>query len=219
MRKSIKTGILVAVLLVPVFLVFGLKFFGRNHYELRRMPNKEKFLTGEDGSIKSIPAFSLTDQDGKTFTQEQLKGKVVIADFIFSRCETICPKMTHELTRLQETFAGNKDVIIISHTVDPEFDSAAVLNSYAAQYGAKYGQWYFLTGPKPVIYGLARDGYFLPVGKGDGGETDFIHSDKVVLADKKGRIRGFYNGTDPVMVDTLILETRILLQEQDNNGE
>ena len=217
MKKYIKTGLLAALLVVPVFVALLLNTFGKNHYELHRLPGGEKYLKDEQGNIKTLPAFSLTDQQGKPFTEKALQGKVVIADFFFSRCQGICPKMSSQLTRVQETFDKNPDVVLVSHTVDPEYDSVKILNNYAEEFGAHYGKWYLLTGPKPDLYNLARYGYFLPVGKGDGGEADFIHSEKVVLLDKKGRIRGFYNGTDALQVDTLIIETRVLLQE--NNEE
>lgn len=203
------------LLVLPVVLIFFLNT-GKTHFK----PLPIFFPDGiEDSSSTGgqhvIPDFSLTDQEGKPFTRENLKGKIVIADFIFTRCGTICPKMTSELTRVQQAFKDQPDVILVSHTVDPEYDSTNVLKQYAQEYGATYGKWFMLHGPKDKLYRLARKGYVLPVDDGDGGPEDFVHSEKVVLVDKQGRIRGFYDGTNPLKVDTLMLETRLLLQEPD----
>jgi protein SCO1 len=215
MNKTLKTGLLLTILGAPVLIFLFGKIFGSHHFEVARFPGKEKYLKDEAGNIRNVPDFSFSDQEGNSFTRAQMQGKVAIVDFIFSRCEGICPKMTSQLSRVQDSFLEQKDVILVSHTVDPEFDSVGILNNYAKEYGAKYGHWYFLTGKKDALYSIARNGYFLPVGKGDGGPADFIHSEKVVLVDRKGRIRGFYGGTDPLQIDTLITEARVLLQEPD----
>lgn len=212
--KVKQTIFLTLLIIVPILLIVFLNQ-GRNHYK----PLNIYFPNGiEDSSSNGkqhvIPAFSLTDQQGKVFTQADLAGKIVIADFIFTRCQTICPQMTSQLKRVQEAFANDQDVILVSHTVDPEYDSTNVLNDYAKLYGAKYGKWYMLHGPKDKLYSLARKGYVLPVQDGDGGPEDFVHSDKIVLVDKLGRIRGFYSGIDPLKVDTLMIETRLLMQEE-----
>lgn len=211
---KIKPILLTLLLVVPILLILFLNQ-GKNHYK----PLPIYFPNGiedssSDGKQHVIPAFSLTDQAGKPFTEAQLAGKIVIADFIFTRCQTICPQMTSQLKRVQEAFANDKDIVLVSHTVDPEYDTTSVLSDYAKQYGAQYGKWFMLHGPKDKLYWLARKGYVLPVQDGDGGPEDFVHSDKIVLVDKLGRIRGFYSGTDPLKVDTLMIETRLLMQEE-----
>lgn len=215
MNKYTKTGLLLILLGAPVLIFLMGKIFGTHHFQLAKFPGKERYLKDEDGNVRRILPFSFIDQQGKVFTEKQVEGKVAIVDFIFSRCQTICPKMTTELTRVQDAFAKQNKVMIVSHTVDPEYDSSKVLNAYAKEYGAQYGKWYFLTGAKDKIYQIARESYFLPVATGDGGPEDFIHSEKIVLVDTKGRIRGFYDGIDPLQIDTLITETRVLLQETD----
>jgi protein SCO1 len=212
-----KAGLLVVLLVVPVLLIFYLNT-GQNHYEVANFRGEEgeklKYLLAEDGSVHHVGPFQFTDQQGKPATQAVMQGKVAIADFIFTRCQTICPKMSAQMTRVQDALKDEPNLVILSHTVDPDYDTAQVLNQYAAEYKAIYGKWYLLTGPKKALYDHARYQYKLPVPQGDGDPADFIHSDRMVLVDQEGRIRGFYNGTDKLKVDTLILEARILLHGQ-----
>lgn len=211
-----KLPFLFLILIVPILLVAFLYSCGENHYKLPvYYENGLEFEDSEPGKPHTLPYFEFKKQDGGVFNSDSIKGKIVIGDFIFTRCEGICPQMTGQLKRVQDAFINQPDVIIISHTVDPEYDTTQVLNDYAKQYGALNGKWYFLTGTKEKLYEHARKGYVLPVQDGDGGPEDFVHSEKVVLIDKKGRIRGYYDGTDPLKVDTLILETRVLLTEKE----
>lgn len=216
MSKATKTGLLVLILVVPVLFIWLLNN-SKSHFEVANFPGPEgsklRYMLNEDGEVHTLPDFSFTDQQGKVLTKKDVEGKVLIANFMFTRCPSICPDMSTQLKRVQEEFKANPDVLILSHTVDPEYDTVQVLDEYAQAYGAKYGKWYMLTGPKPVLYEQARAGFKLPVPQGDGGPDDFVHSDKLVLLDKKGRIRGFYSGTDPLKVDTLMIETRIVLTE------
>ncbi|GAB3987097.1 hypothetical protein GCM10028807_06060 [Spirosoma daeguense] len=168
-----------------------------------------------DTIYNHIPPFSLIDQDGKTVNESIVKGKIYVADFFFTRCGTICPRISSQLTRVQDIFRNHPEIVFLSHSVDPEHDRPEQLKAYAQKYEAIPGKWYFLTGSKAAIYDLAMHGYYLPVvdagvkeGKPD--ET-FIHSEKLVLVDKDGIVRGFYDGTDKEDVDRLVLEIRILL--------
>ena len=169
----------------------------------------------EDTLFRHVPGFALIDQDSQAVDQTIIKGKIHVADFFFTRCGTICPKIQLSLSRVQEIFKQRNDLVFISYSVDPENDQPKQLKAYADKVGAKAGMWYFLTGNKAQIYNLAQRGYFLPVvdhgvsyGKPD--ET-FIHSEKLVLVDKDGIIRGFYDGTDKKDVDRLIAEIRVLI--------
>ncbi|WP_375444149.1 SCO family protein [uncultured Fibrella sp.] len=168
----------------------------------------------QDTLFRHVPGFALIDQNGKPVNQSVTKGKIHVADFFFTRCGTICPKIQLNLSRVQEIFKERNDLVFLSYSVDPENDGPAELKAYANKIGAKPGMWYFLTGDKAQIYHLAQRGYFLPVvdhgvsyGKPD--ET-FIHSEKLVLVDKEGIIRGFYDGTDKKDIDRLIAEIRVL---------
>jgi len=168
-----------------------------------------------DTLYNHIPPFSLIDQNGDTVSQSLVKKKIYVASFFFTRCGTICPRISSQLTRVQDIFRNQSDVMLLSHSVDPEHDRPEQLLEYAQKYEATPGKWYFLTGSKVEIYDLALHGYYLPVvdagvkeGKPD--ET-FIHSEKLVLVDKEGIVRGFYDGTDTKDVDRLVLEIRVLL--------
>ncbi len=230
MTTSRKAGILLATLLVPALLYVFLRFGTQNHYVLPRYLPKIDSAKGEplmaevtladgrqviDTVYNHIPPFKLIDQDGKTVDQSIVKGKIFVADFFFTRCGTICPKISSQLTRVQDIFRNKSDVVFLSHSVDPEHDRPAELKAYARKYEAIPGKWYFLTGNKAEIYNLAMHGYYLPavdagVNEGKPDET-FIHSEKLVLVDKEGIVRGFYDGTDKEDVDRLVLEIRVLL--------
>ncbi|CAN5526060.1 SCO family protein [soil metagenome] len=162
----------------------------------------------------TIPAMELTAQNGKPFQTNSYEGKVSLTDFFFASCQGICPRMTSQFTRVQNVFRGNPDFKMVSYTVDPSRDTAEFLQQYAMQYNADTAQWKFVTGSKKSLYDLARYGYLLPVQAGTGDSEDFIHSDQLVLVDRKSRIRGYYNGTDSAAVDSLIEDIKILLKEK-----
>jgi protein SCO1/2 len=152
-NKSFKVGILIAILAVPTFVFVFLKLFGQNYYTLPYlMPEIDKsgqvLMKGADTVFHQIPSYKLIDQQGKEFNSAKTKGKIYVADFFFTRCGTICPKLSNSLTRIQSIFSEDTNVIIISHSVDPKHDSSAVLQQYAQKYDAKYSKWYFLTGEK-----------------------------------------------------------------------
>jgi protein SCO1/2 len=167
-----------------------------------------------DTLYHTLPAVELQAQDGKPFYTAAAKGKVQVADFFFASCGGICPRMSAQMTRVQDAFRGNPGLVISSYTVDPARDSAAALAAYAVRFNADTAQWKFVTGPKKAIYDLARYGYFLPVEPGNGDSEDFIHSDQFVLLDRDQHIRGYYNGTDSSAVDSLIVDIRTLLNEK-----
>jgi protein SCO1/2 len=161
-----------------------------------------------------IADFKLINQLGDTITLKKLEGKIYVADFFFTTCPTICPKMSDQMYRVYQKYKDNPDVLILSHTVMPEVDSVPVLKAYAEKYGADANKWIFLTGPKEEIYQLARKSYFAVITEGDGGVSDFIHTENFILVDKQKRIRGFYDGTSKEDVDRLIKEISYLLKEK-----
>jgi protein SCO1/2 len=234
MHKLLKAGILIVLLVLPASVFLFLKGFGKNHYSVRTYYPLIDSSTGEpivkkkiefnrevnDTLFHQIPAFSLIDQHGKPVNSSITENKIFIADFFFTRCTSICPKMSTELSRVQELFLSQPNVLLLSHTVDPENDTAEVIKTYAAEYKAIPGKWYFLTGDKGVIYKLAQEGYKIPAvdlsPETQSPEEMFIHSEKLILVDQDRHIRGYYDGTDPKDVDRLILETKILLREIEN---
>lgn len=238
MNKLAKAGILTFVLVIPAFIFLYLRFFGENHYVLRRYYPLEDSTTGkivvrenpdakffepkQDTVFRTIPPFRLLDQDSAVVTGVALKGKIHVADFFFTRCESICPKLSSQLSRVQEVFSQQPDLHLVSYSIDPEHDTPAVLRRYARDYDARPDRWTFVTGPQADVYRLALKGYLLPVQQdedenGNPNET-FTHSEKLVLVDKEGIIRGYYDGTDKKDVDRLILEIRVLLDIYDKRG-
>jgi len=164
-----------------------------------------------------IGHFSFLDQDSVTFSDVQLKGKVYVAEYFFTTCKTICPKMNGQMCRVQEAFAKEKNFEILSFTVDPDNDRPHQLKNYAIMHKANRAQWHFLTGSKEKLYELARKSFFVlkpaeAINQGDVG-SDFIHTNNFVLVDRQKRIRGYYDGTSPSDVDRLIADAKLLLQE------
>ncbi|MBC7451491.1 MAG: SCO family protein [Cytophagales bacterium] len=219
MKNTKKTVYLCLALLVPVFLIFFFVAFASTRHTLPVFFATDSIQTEREYIITNahtIPDYQLTDQNGTVFKSTDHDAEFKVYDFVFTRCGSTCPKMTTQLVRVQEAFKNDKDVVLISLTVDPEHDTSEVLQHYADQYNAIPGKWYFLTGLKDSIYTLGQNEFFLSAQQNKKDLTDFIHSDKVVLVDKNGWIRGYYNGTEEAEVDRLITEVKVLKKiEQD----
>jgi protein SCO1 len=155
-------------------------------------------------TIHQIPAFSFTNQNGEKVTEKTIENKIYVADFFFTKCGSICPKMTTNMGLLQEKFKNDNDIILLSHTVTPEWDSVSVLKKYAKNKGVISGKWHLLTGTTTDIYTLAKKQYFAgdTVGYYQTG-NEFLHTENFILIDKKRRIRGVYNGTLPLEIERL----------------
>jgi len=165
-------------------------------------------------SIHRIPAFSLTDQVGGRFTQANMDGRICISNFFFTRCKSICPRMTLQLKHLQDTLGVASDIQWLSFSVDPEADSISVINAYANDYGLKADNWKLLTGNRDSIYHLARLGFFAGDSTGRISPTsEFLHTENVILTDGYRRIRGVYNGTLRVEMDRMLEDIQILRKE------
>jgi protein SCO1/2 len=166
-----------------------------------------------DTVYATIPYFSFLNQDGDSLTQNQVNGKMYVADFFFISCPTICPVMKKQMIRVFEAFKGDTALMLLSHTIDPQHDTLALLKQYATDLGSDGKQWQFLTGDREVIYQMAEKGYYataMPDSTAPGG---FVHSGGFILVDRLSRVRGIYDGTDPKQVDQLILDIAILKQE------
>jgi protein SCO1/2 len=163
----------------------------------------------------TILPFSLENQDGDIITEKRIEGKIAVVDFFFTTCGSICPRMTNEMKRVNEAFVDDADVHFLSYTVYPEVDSVATLKAYAENKGLNTERWDLLTGPKEKIYPLARKSYFAVIDEPSLEGPDFIHTENFVLVDNKGRLRGFYDGTDPQSVDVLIEDIKLLQNEKE----
>jgi len=158
----------------------------------------------------SIADFSFTNQNGKTITQKDYEGKIYVADFFFTTCGSICPKMTTNLVEVQKAIINNPKVMLLSHTVFPETDSVSVLKKYAIKNGVIDSKWNLVTGDKKQIYSLARKSY-LAVKLGKPEELyDMVHTENFVLVDSKRRVRGFYDGTKKEDIARLIEDITFL---------
>ncbi|RYD82780.1 MAG: SCO family protein [Sphingobacteriales bacterium] len=199
------------ILLLPVIAILILRQ-GKNVYQkLPHIGNYKGLKPNGDTIFHAIPEFSLTDQYGKAFGSNDLKGKTYVANFIFTRCPNICPEMTKNLTVIKNEFKNWKDFRMISMTLDPKFDSPKVLNAFADKYEVNNGNWHFLTGSHDSIYWLMNQEGFLivkPLPSED--PAQFQHSEVVALIDKDGYIRGHYNGTDLKDVERLKDEIKLL---------
>ena len=165
----------------------------------------------------TIGDFSFANQDGNTITQEDLKGKVYVAEYFFTTCKSICPIMNKQMMRVHNAYGDNDDFRILSFTVDPDVDTVEQMKRYALEHNAIGNNWHFLTGKKEDLYSLARTSFFVlkpaeAQNLGDAG-SDFIHTNNFVLVDKKRRIRGYYNGTSPERIDSLIHDIQHLIEE------
>lgn len=158
-----------------------------------------------------IGEFQLLDQDGDTITQEDLEGKATVVNFFFTSCQGICPEMNSNIDEVASAYEGDEQVQFFSHSVDPSYDTVEVLEEYARDFKHTGDQWHFLTGSKKEIYRLARKSYFAVRSEGEGGESDFIHTENVILVDGKGRLRGFYDGTSSDSMEKLKEDIEILL--------
>lgn len=178
-------------------------------------------LVDEDVRMKSkhrVSYFSLPDQNGNLTDSTFTEGKIHVADFFFTTCQTICPIMSGKMSDVASRFNPDEDLRFLSFSVIPEEDSVEVLNAYAKAYGINYDQWRLLTGEKETIYELARKSYFTlkpaEVGEGDGGTSDFIHTNNFVLVDSKQRLRGYYDGTSDAEMERLVDDLENLLEEE-----
>ena len=166
-----------------------------------------------DTIYHTIPSFTFTNQYNKKVSHELYAGKIYIADFFFTTCPGICPIMTGELSRVQKDLKGlSEEVLILSHTVDPESDTTAALLAYGVKKGADFSTWNFVTGTKSRLYHMAES-YLVVANHNPGEEMEFVHSDKLVLIDKEGRIRGLYSGIETREVNQLVRDVKTLIKE------
>ena len=165
-------------------------------------------------SAPKITSFNFMNQTGKNITERNWSGKIVVVNFFFSHCPIVCPKMIRNLKLVQDAFAEDSSVEINSFSVDPVRDSVERLSKFANDYGIQNSSWNLLTGSKTEIYHLARKNFLVTATDGDGGPGDFIHSDRLVLLDKKQKIRGYYDGSNPREVKQLILDIQKLKEEE-----
>ena len=198
--------ILLVLLAIPIawLLLWKNTQFGYNElpvYSTDEMGVQEPYYIDE---------FSLVDQNGNTFTREDIGDRIVVTNFFFVSCPDVCPTINGHLKIATEKLKNSTDVLFLSHTVDPHNDSVSVLRKYADDFEARDDQWKFLTGNKSTIYHLARDNYKAVIQEVPD-TNDFIHSEKIMLVDKDFHVRGIYNGLDIKEVLDMVEDARFLL--------
>lgn len=205
------------LILIPMAFVAWFFVSRSEQKPLRTLPyfGNKKMIQPGDTSYHTVKPFMFINQYNEKVTEETIKNKIYVVDYFFTTCHSICPVMSTELERVYKTFGGNNDVMILSHTVDPEIDSVDVMLKYAKLHGVNDKRWLFLTGDKKHLYELARQSYLLNAEEGNGGEEDFIHTQSFALVDKERHLRGFYDGTDSLEVSRLITDIKLLLEEYD----
>jgi protein SCO1/2 len=166
--------------------------------------------------LSNVPSFSFSNQEGKAVTDRDLAGKVYVAEYFFTTCRGICPKLNTNIRDVARDFAGEADFRVLSYTVDPETDSVARMKVYADSLGADPGKWYFLTGRKDSLYHLARTGYLLDDPKNDATNINeqFLHTQFVALVDKSGRVRKIYDGLKKDELAEMEKDIHSLLKEK-----
>ena len=164
----------------------------------------ERNVVGTDTVYHSIAHFQFVDQDSSVITNDTFKDKIYVADFFFTSCRTICPIMKTQMKRIYDTIQSKQDVLILSHTIDPEYDTVALLHDFAQRLGVESKKWHFVTGAKDSIYKIAQTSYFATAMEDKTEPDGFIHSGAFLLIDKLGRIRGKYDGTKEEEVNRLI---------------
>jgi protein SCO1 len=173
-----------------------------------------KWKMKDEKIFHAIRKFNLIDQEGKTFTEKNLDGKICVADFFFTSCPGICPKMAVSMAELQNEFLNDNDVLLVSHSVTPAKDSVPVLKKYATTNTVDYKKWKLLTGAKEEIYNLGRQFYFVEEDLGAESDTSvFLHTENFVLIDKNRHIRGIYNSLDNNSMTALKNDIKVLKRE------
>ncbi len=170
--------------------------------------------TVTDTVYHTIPDFAFLNQDGQPVTARTFDGKIYVADFFFTTCPTICPKMQSQLLKVYQEFKGNPQVMFLSHSIDPRHDTVPVLKEYAKNLGVD-AQWQFVTGDKAKTYEIAQKSYFVSALDNQDEPGGIVHSGAFVLVDKQKRIRGIYDSTRDEDVNLLIAHLRMLLKEYD----
>jgi protein SCO1/2 len=169
--------------------------------------------SGKDTVYHTIKPFEFVDQDSIMVTNATYRGKIYVADFFFTSCPSICPIMKVQMLRVYEEFKDDSTVMLLSHTIDPEYDNVAVLHDYANRMEVNSAKWHFVTGEKPIIYDMAQTSYYVATRENDQAPGGFEHSGAFILVDNHRRIRGVYDGTKEEAVDKLIADIKTLLIE------
>jgi protein SCO1/2 len=198
------------------FLLFAFVAFlsGCSKKEEHKLPILgSREVEGNDTVYHTIAPFRFVDQDSSIVTNETFKDKIYVADFFFTSCRTICPIMKTQMVRVYDSIQNDNDVLLLSHTIDPKYDTVALLHDFAERLGVKSNKWHFVTGSQDSIYKIAQTSYFATALEDKTEPDGFIHNGAFLLIDKERRIRGKYDGTKEDDVNRLLEDIKKLRKE------
>lgn len=190
----------------------ALPIYGERHAETKTVDGKEV----TDTVYQTIPQYKFINQYGDSISNKNLSGKIYVADFFFTSCPSICPVMHRNMLSVYNEFKNQNDFKILSHSIDPKYDSVAVMKKYADKLGISGSTWWFLQGKKDETYALAGK-YLVSVAEDSKAPGGYVHQGYFVLVDKQGRIRGAYDGTLPDKVQQMIADIKSLRTEPDQS--
>lgn len=173
----------------------------------------EREVVNGDTVYHTIRDFVFIDQDSAAVSNDTFKDKIYVTDFFFTSCRTICPIMKTQMLRVYDSTLNDPDVLLLSHSIDPEYDTVALLHDYAERLGVKSSKWHFVTGVKDSIYNIAQTSYFATAMEDKSEPDGFIHSGAFLLIDKDRRLRGKYDGTKEADVNRLLADIARLKKE------
>lgn len=196
------------VIALPLLAFLCVSWWERHYQALPILSTIEGWQRTTDTALAcQLP---LTNQDGQTTRLTGFPERIIVVNFFFTRCPLICPSIMKHVQQLHNAFANSNTIQLLSVTVDPGYDQPDILKKYAANYNADGRQWQLLTGNKTAIYRMARQSLHVTATDGDGGPTDFIHTDQLTLVDPNGNIRGYYDGTSDQSVQQLMNDLKKL---------
>lgn len=211
-------------ILIGFFILAGAAFSFYYYYNFKSVQHKPRIGTYGDDFGKNLRPFTLLNQLGDTITEKDVDGKILVVEYFFTRCQSICPTMNENMAKVYEAFKTYDDVLLLSHTCDPEHDQVDVMMSYSQKFNADPKRWMFLTGPKKELYDQALYSYKIGNQENEGMPLDeqFIHAPNFVLVDRHGKLRASknksdeietYDGTDTADVNRLIKDIAELINE------
>ena len=180
-----------------------------------KLPVIGRDIEGTDTVFHTVKNFRFVNQDSNIVTNETFKDKIYVADFFFTSCRSICPIMKSQMVRVYAAIENTPDVLLLSHTIDPEYDTVGLLRDYAERLGVKSSKWHFVTGNRDSIYDTAIKSYYTSAAEDKTEPDGFIHSGAFLLIDKQRHIRGKYDGTQEEDVNRLISDIERLRKEED----
>ncbi len=204
--------IAIAITGIAIIALFVLLYQSIKEEDRANLTSVNTSQIRDDFTENKIPDFQFVNQFGERIGHNDFDGRIYVADFFFTTCPTICPMMAGNKMRIQDVFKGNRDVLLLSHSIDTRSDSVPKLKEYGDNVGAVKGKWHLVTGEREEIYKIAKE-YYITAQENDLVDGSFIHDGSFILVDGNRHIRGIYDGTDLASTEVLINDIKRLLQK------